>query len=228
MLLSEFQTKLHELYQLDTSVPASTEEDYTIRTNLLETAINLWAHEEGVTWRELWTTASGTTGAGSTIPLSSFTDFIFPGGFLRIKLDGTNWTYVPIVDQAKSELFKNMPSGNNANAAWITGNKKTGFTVNLTFTVSSGLSWELPYYKDPFIPSSASDVIEMSDPFFAIYYALSKLHENDGEGDRATLALQLADSRLKGMKFLNGKAPNYQENYVPDRDLELGTPGFGL
>ncbi len=223
MTLTEFQTKLHELYQLDSSVPASTEEDYAVRTNLLETAINLWFNEEGTMWRELWTQATGTTTTSTTITLP--TDFKFPGGFFRTKNDGVNWQYWPILDQPKSELYKNIT--NQPQFAWITGNKKAGFTLNLSVAPTNGVAYDLPYYKEPVIPSAGGDVIEMSDPFFAIYVALSKLHENDGEGDRATLALQIADTRLKSMKFLNSKAPSYQDNAVPDRDMELGSGGFG-
>ena len=216
---------LHQLYQGDTSTPASTEEDYEVRTKLLEVAINLWASERGVAWRELFYTASGTTSLGSTISLSSFTDYKYAAGYLRIKIDGTNWTYIPIYDVTKAELYKN--SANNPQFAYITGNKKTGFTINLSFTVAASLSWELPYYKDPFIPSTGSNVIEMADPLFAVYYVLSKLHETDGEGDRATLAYQLANEKLGAMKLQNSKAPPWQDNAVPDLLMDQGVGGFG-
>lgn len=225
MTLSEFQTILHHLYQGDDDVPGVNDEDYTVRTKLLEVSISVWAAERQTQWRELWATASGTTSSGSSISLSSFTDFVFAGGFLRIKIDGINWTYIPIVDQPKSELSKG--ASGDPQQAWIVGNKKTGYTVYLSFTVAASLSWELPYYKEPFIPTSAAHVIEMRDPYFAVYLSLSKLHETDGEGDRASLALSMADERLRSMRALNGKAPNYQENYVPDQDFELGVGGFG-
>ena len=230
MLLSDWQSVVHELYQLDSSVPGSSDEDYTVRTNLLKTAIALWSGEEGVLWRELWLdlsdAADGTkVTAAATTKYSCPSDFNFPGGFVRTKEDGVNWTFWKVYDQPKSELFKN-PTLLEA-FCWFTGNKKVGFSVNFSKQPTPGVTLDYPYYKDPFIPSSSSDVIEMSDPYFAVYYALSKLHENDGEGDRATVALAVAESRLAAMKARNAMMPSYQENYVPDRDLELGISGFG-
>lgn len=226
MTLSEFQSMVHQLYQGDTASPSSTDEDWEVRAKLLEVSINIWAAERGVQWRELWTIATGTTSLGTTISLAGVTDFKFPGGFLKIKLDGINWSYIPIYEQAKADLYKNSTTG-TPSFAWITGNKKTGFTINLSFTVAAGLSWELSYYKDPFIPSVAANIIEMSDPMFAIYFVLSKLHENDGEGDRATLAFSIANEKLGAMRLANTKVPNYQDNAVEDHDSALGGGGFG-
>lgn len=229
MTVTQYQTVLHGLYQLDSATPGSSDEDWTIRLNLLVVAVNLWAGEEGIQWRELWTTANGTTSSATTYALSSIfsvSNFRFPGGFIRIQEVGTQWTYWPILDQPKSELFKNYLT--QPKFAWFTGNKQSGITLNLSVAPTSGVAIQFPYYKDPFEPSATSDVIEMADPYFAIYYALSKLHESDGEGDRASLALQMAESRLRAMKFQNAKAPYLQENYIPDRDLEQGIAGMGL
>lgn len=221
MTLTQFQTALHYLYQGDTDVPTSTEDDWTIRITLLESAIEAWYAEEGILWRELWKTASGTT-SGTSISLPS--DFRKPGGFLRIKEDDTNWSYWPIVSPEKSELIKNVTT--KPKFGYITGNEADGFTLYLSVNPGSH-SYEMPYYKDPAYPDAAAEVIEMSDPWFAIYFALAKLHELDGEGDRAGLALGQASVRLKAMRVRNEIAAPYQENYVPDRDIELGTGGFG-
>ncbi len=103
-----------------------------------------------------------------------------------------------------------------------------GFTLHFLSAPTAGLTIDYPYYKDPFIPSTTAHVIEMSDPWFAVYFALAKLHEYDGEGDRAILALTQAKGRLDAMKTQNAVAPNFQEDYVPDVDFEAGTGGFGV
>ncbi len=223
MTLTEFQSMLHQMYQGDTASPSSTDEDWEVRTKLLEVAISMWASERGINWKELFKTASGTTSLGTTITLSTppatgAYDYRQAAGYLRIKIDGTNWTYIPIKTPTQSELFKSGSS--NPKFAWITGSRKVGYTINLSFTVAASLSWELPYWKDPFIPSVGTDVLEMSDPMFALYFVLSKLHENDGEGDRATLAFS--------MRVANEEVPPYQDNAVEDDDYSQGVGGFGV
>ena len=231
MTVTQFQTAVHELYQLDSSVPVSTDEDWAVRLTLGQTAVYLWANERGMLWRDLWTLNSvdgsgaqvtGTNQATITLP----SNFRMLGGFVRTKEDGVNWTYWPVVDEPKSDLFKNNTQ--TVRFCWVTGNFKTGFTLNFSINPANGVALDYPYYKTPTIPSAASDYFEMNDPYFAVYYTLGKLHENDGEGDRAQLAYAEANERMSAMKDMNAKAPPYQENYVPDLEIEMGTGGFGL
>jgi hypothetical protein len=134
-------------------------------------------------------------------------------------------TYYTVVKPEKAELFRNE----DESICFFTGNKKIGYNLNfITAPTTAGLTIEYPYYKEPYIPSAATNVFEMSDPWFAVYLSLSKLHELDGEGDRASLALAMAQSKLSAMRTRNSMAPHYQDNYVPDRDFEVGRGGFGV
>ena len=92
---------------------------------------------------------------------------------------------------------------------------------------TTGKTIDYPYYKDATIPSADGDIIEMSDPMFAIHYALSILHENDGQGDRATLALAKASSKLSGMRWKNVMPAWFQDNYAEAKSFLRGSSGFG-
>jgi len=228
MTLANYQDFLHSLYQGDDDTPTSSETDWDVRLNLLYAAIDAWDNEQGVLWRELWTNltaaSDGTkTTVASTVDYDMPTNFRFLGGFVRTTDSSDAHTYWDVLSPQKSELFKNE----DVTAAYVTGNKSTGFDIHFLKTPIAGHTINYPYYKEPSKPSETTDVIEMADPWFAVYFALSKLHEYDGEGDRASSALAMAQGKLANMKVRNEMPPSYQDNYVPDRDTELGRGGFG-
>lgn len=229
MTLQTYQDILHSLYQGDTSTPESTSTDWAVRLNLLKAAINAWDNEKGILWNELWTQLSAAADGGKTVIAATVdydcpSDFRFLGAYVRTTDSSGDHTYWTVVKPEKSELFKNE----DAELCFITGNKKTGFDLHFGKQPTAGHTINYPYYKEPFEPSAANNVIEMSDPHFAIYFALAKLHELDGEGDRAMLAMSQAEARLQSMRARNMMPPHYQDGYVPDRDFEIGVPGFGV
>lgn len=226
MTVTQWQSYIHSLYQGDTETPSSGDDDWNYRLNLLVWAISQWDNEEGILWHELWkqnSEAQSQTTDGSTTQFACPTDFRFIGGFVRLTLNGAH-TYYPVIPAEKAELFKNE----SQKACYITGNKSSGYKLNFMDTPATGQTINYPYYRDFTTPTTGSDVLEMADPWFAIHLVLSKLHESDGEGDRALLALQMAQRSMKNMRVRNTMPAWYQENYVPDRDYELGEGGFGL
>lgn len=232
MTLQQFMDRLHSEYQGDTETPEDTEEDWDVRLNILYGAINDWETAENVLWLELWTMLSDavdgdTATDGTSIQYDCPTDFRFPGGFVRLTV-GTQVTKYSVVRPEKAELSKgsNITMSGQGNICWFTGNKRSGFKINFLTAPEAG-TIDYPYYKDAFLPTAAAHVIEMSDPWFAVRKTLSKLHELDGEGDRAGLALSLASNKLEGMKSNNSTPIWFQDNAIPDRDTDIDTGGFG-
>ena len=229
MTVQEFQDLLHTLYQGDTSTPSLSDTDWGVRLNLLKMAIHRWDNEKGILWNELWKQLSDASDGDKTVAANTLSydcpsDFRFPGTYVRTTDSDGNHTFWPVVKPEKAELFKNE----DATLCYFTGNKKDGYNLHFGEQPTAGHTINYPYYKEPFEPSSTSDVIEMSDPWFAIYLALSKLHELDGEGDRAALALGQAQAAMHNMRTRNVMPAWYQDNYVPDRNWETGTGGFGV
>ena len=228
MTLQNFQDYLHSLYKANGSTPSSTSDEWTHRKYLLYAAINLWDTEKGMLWNELWTTLADAATGDKTVNSSDVdydmpTDFRFLGSFVRTTSSAGKHTYWRIISPAEAELYKNT----DATACYVTGNKKAGFDLHFLKQPTVGDTINYPYYKEPFQPSLTTDVLEMNDPYFAIYYALSVMHAADRDGDLANRALDMAQDRLAAMKVKNMMLPDAQTNKVSDRDFQLGVAGFG-
>lgn len=221
MLLSEFQTTLHALYRGDNSAPTSGSTKYTHRTELLKAAINMWDGQSAL-WDELFTDLTSASDGTKTVAVSTL-QYAMPTDFKRLA------NYVIVRDGSGQETYFNVVKPHQAEeyegkqCAYVSGNKKTGYKINFLKQPTVGDTIDYMYYKTLFEPSSASDVIEMSDPYFAVYFALGKLHEQEGAGDRARGAFSMADQKLEQMAVDNESLPYYQENKV----LGLSYGNFG-
>jgi hypothetical protein len=227
MTIQQWQDELHTQYQGDTETPEDGDEDWTVRLNLLYDAIDAWRGYEGVLWLELWTTLTDAidgdkTTNGVDVQFDCPADFQFPGGFVRV-IDGTQYAFYSVVRPETLDLYR----GGGESVCWFTGNARTGFKLNFLSAPPTGRTIDYPYYKTAFKPTTAAHILEMSDPYFSMKYVLAKLHELDGEGDRASLALQIASSKLQMMKTANQLPVWFQDNSIPDGDFATGTGGFG-
>lgn len=225
MTLTEFQQTLHALYQGDVEYPTTSDDEWEHRLVLLKTAISTWDNENGMLWSELWKQHEDGDGdevvVANTLSYDCPTDFRFPGGFVKTTSSGGQITYWKVIQPHRAEI---QTSGNYC---YFTGNKAEGHILTFLAQPTTGDAIDFPYYKEPAVISDGADILEMSDPYFAIYFSLSKLHEISGEGDRSIKALQEAQARLSAMKTRNIMPAWYQENSVPDRDWVLGASGFG-
>lgn len=228
MTLTQFQRLLHAEYQGDVNFPTSDDDEWTLRTELLKSAIAAWNDEKGILWGELFVMLSDAASGDDTILAATLDydapdDFKFPAGFVRTSnADGTNVAYYIVYKASDIQTHLTDPL-----ACYFTGNDKVGYTLHFMVQPTVGSIIDYPYYKTPFEPSVAADVIEMSNPHFAIQYVKHLLHEQDGDGDRSTKALQLANEKMNQMRTKNWMPAFLQPNQVPDRDFDTGSPGFG-
>lgn len=227
MTLSDAQTILHTLYEGDTDVPTSSDDDYTVRTRLFNAAIGLW-EQELPDWRELRKTlASAATGTKTTTASTSAyatpTDFIRPLGWLRVTDSSGTESYYEYMDIQKVQIFDNDTT---SKFYYVTGSANSGFYVNIHPTPdTSSLTISYEYYKTAASLSSGTDKFEMSDPYYAIYFALARLKAQDGE-DNVEEMLQIKD-RLDRMKVNNWTLPAYTNSETPDLAYDLGGYVFG-
>jgi len=210
-------TKLNTLLELDSTAPTSGDEDYTVWTDLLNTAINIWENEEGMLWKELYVKlADASDGDKTTTTATSYTVptlFRFPSSGYVWLGTGTNKTPYRVIRQEDVQLYEN-DKGN-----WcyflLDGSPTLEFNPNLTIT--SGQTINYNYYKYASSVSTGSDTFEMSDPMFAVYYALSELTKEEGNAQ----SLQLATQKLEAMKTRNEMPAQNQT----DNGLDAG---FGI
>lgn len=227
MTLTQLQNYIHSLYQGDADYPDSGDEEWTQRLVLILAAIGAWDNEKGILWNELWVTLADAadgdkTTAANTLTYSAPTDFRFPGGFVVTGSGGTRKEWEVVKPERANEFI-----GTSAAKVYFTGNAKIGYTLHFCTQPTAGETIDYPYYKTPFEPSTEAHIVEMSDPWFIVYFVISKLHEIDGEGDRAIKALQECEGRMMSMRTRNEMPAFLQQNSVPDRDLDTGSGGFG-
>lgn len=230
MTLTEFQTTVHALYRGDGSTPTSGSTKWTHRQYLLWAAINMWKGQN-ILWNELLTTltnaADGSkTVLADTLQYSAPTDFERLTDYVLTKDANNKYTYYSIIQPHQADLYLNQ----SKNCAYISGNKSSGYKVNFLKQPTVGDTIDYSYYKSPSEPSATTDVIEMADPYFSVYFVLGKLHEQEGAGDRARGAFSMAEQKLDQMKIANDMLPHYQENTIPGPGYgnfgQAGTRGF--
>lgn len=212
MTLSEYQTALQALYRGDGDTPSDGDTKWNHREYLLAASINLWDNQN-ILWNELWTELADASTGDKTVNASDLeytmpTNFRSLGAWVRTTSSAGNNTFYQIIQPETAEQYKNT----STNACFVTGNKSAGYTLTFLKQPAVGETINYPYYKEPTNPTSTTDVIEMSDPYFAVYFALGKLHEQDGAGDRAKSAYSIAEQKLKVMKTKNMLLPHYQPN----------------
>lgn len=226
--LTNAQRDLHVLYRGDNSIPVSTDTEWTVALNLFNIGIITWENEKGMLWNELWTTRvlanTGDATVGSAdLVYTTPTNLRMLGGFVRTYTSVTAQTYWAVIKPEEADLYKNV----SWQHVYLVGNSSAGFSIYFSGQPTVGDTIDYPYYKNATALSAAADKIEMSDPLFAVYFALSKLHEQDGDGDRAATALSIAEEKLASMRTFNAMNPHYQENRIQDLQVMTGGSGFG-
>jgi hypothetical protein len=219
--LSDAITYINTLSEVDSTAPSSGDEDYTVWTNLLNIAINLWEREEGVLWRELFVkladAADGDkTTVASTNSYTLPTDFRFPASGYVWLGSGTNKTALKVIKQEDIQLYEN----DTGNWCYFLLDGSPTLEINPNVTVQGGYTISYNYYKNASKVSTGTDTFEMSDPMFAVYYALSVLGKEEGDNTSASIATQ----KMEAMKT-NNMMPTWNE----DSDTQMGvSDGFGV
>jgi hypothetical protein len=211
----------------DTPTSSSDSDEWTARLNLIYAAIRLWGTTQDVLWNELWATYThgSTITASTTISLSALTDFRFPGGFIRMTLNGAT-TYVPIIKAEHAQTYR--LSGQKA--AYFTGSSQAGWTLNLTWTPTSGdgtfgATMVFDYYKYPYKPpgtSPSTEKLEMSDPNFVVFWVAGQKSLLEGSNNKYQIYDAQATESLDNMRVMNDLLPDYQDNRVEDTDVLNG------
>jgi len=213
-------TYLNALYELDSTAPVSGEEDFTVWLNLFNVAVNIWENEEGILWKDLFVklssaaTGDKTTGAADvsyTLP----SDFRFPASAYVWLGSNTNKVPFKVIDMKDLQLYEN----NSDNWCYFT-ETTLEFNPNIASGIQAGETISYNYYKYASALTTGTDTFEMSDPMFAVYYALSELKKEEGD----TSALSIATQKLEGMKTKNSM-PTWMQGASPDQDT---VTGFGV
>lgn len=205
--LDDAISKLNSLYEGDSTAPADGEEDYIVWTDLLNAGVNLWENEEGVVWKELFVKLADasdgdkTTDGGTSYDCPSL--FRSPGSGYVWLGTGTNKTAYQVIEQHEVQLYENS----QGNWCYFLMDTTPTLEFNPNLTIAAGQTISYTYYKHAAALASASDTFEMTDPMFAVFYALSELKKEEGD----TSALTIATQKLESMKTRN-EMPAWEQN----------------
>jgi len=230
MTEQQAQDQLNILYDGDINTPDSSDEDYLTRRGLLNAGINIWENYGNTLWNELYKSLANASDGDKVTTTAKVYDcpsnFVNINGYVNIiDTDGKS-TYYKQIQPYESEVYKARVG--QSNYFFVTGDGSTGHQINLSNEQTPGYTIEYNYYSTATNLANTTDKLEMSDPYFAIYYALSRMYHIDGESGKAVEIMSLAESKLVTMKKRNGMLGYYQRNSINDRDFETGLSGFGL
>lgn len=147
MSFDEIFTAYYNGYRAEATVPANTDDEYTIAMRFANEALNRWANYDATYWRELFDT-NQNDGSGSQTITTGDTTYAAPtnmreaGGFVRVKNSSgqTVQTY-PIIEPHEAQFrddnatycyFTNSPVYYNTGTASQSGTTITG--VGTTWT----------------------------------------------------------------------------------------------
>lgn len=139
-------SQYYSLYRAEATIPASTDDEYTIFKRLSKESINRWANYDGMYWKELFTTLQ-IDGGGSQTIVTNQTDYLVPsnfreaGGYVRVKDSSGNTVQSYAIIEPQQFQFSS-PQSTYAYFSKGTNYYVTGTASQSTTTVTGvGTTW---------------------------------------------------------------------------------------
>lgn len=213
MLIAEIMNIIHVKYEFNKDYFDATSEEYGLRLMLANDKINMWENEDGILWKELYTTSTGTLdGSGE----ASITDFKLPANKLQIGDDYYNYVSPELVQEAmiqrQTDKIFTVEGGDEAQTLRV-------------FPNTGVIDYSLQYYKKAHVYTDGTDTtpIEMSDPYFIVNMVVGDLYLDDGDTEKASVVTQIGTQKLEAMVSRNAALPPFHDNKQPDYSFR----GFG-
>lgn len=173
MTVQDILDAIHIGYEQAVDTPSLNDEDGEIRFSLVKKAVRRWASDNTTLWNELFELVELGPIEVDTQEYTLSANYNLGDAFF---IEGNSR---PLRVVAPHQL-----SGETGRFITVLGNKKDGYRVRLGWKPAAedqevGLKIIARTYRDPFIPESPSDKLEMSDPEFAVAFVIGELFIND-------------------------------------------------
>lgn len=221
--LQDLQDRINTLTNNDSDTPDSTDDEWTVRLNLINQSIGKWESSDTL-WDELWTTYThnATVSTATTYTLTA-TDIRFLGSRVRLILNGVTG-YVPVISPEEYESYNG-----EARVVYLTGNPSAGWTLNLGWTPVSGdgtygATIKFNYYKyaTRFTDESATtDKPEMSDPNYIVYDVAAVKSLLESKNNQFSIFSTEAQTALDNMRIINDIKPTDSADRIEDTDATV-------
>lgn len=203
---------------------SSSDDEYIMARNYANAAVNRWEFYDQTKWKDLYTTlaaaATGTkTTTAGTATYACPDDMRYPATYVRTITGGSSTFWQVISPEASGEYVNSQ-----IRVCWFTGSIKTGFTLhfnpNVGLTTGNTIAYE--YYKIATQFSTTTDVTEMQDPYFIVYYIAAHFAEIAVDPDYNNMA----EARLEQMRTQNMSQLFAVSEDIPTSLDSMG--GFGI
>lgn len=236
--LKELQLRIHTKYDTtDTTPPETDSDDWLLRTELANDAIETW-EQEGTPlggWAELYqtlaqqyiddsavATAAMKTWVSGTYIYDAPTNFVRLTGYVFVTDANGTVSKHEYIRPEKVQRF--LASGDDRRYAYVTGNRKSGYKIHIMGNnYASGAVIDYPYYKTASPLSAEEDIVEMSNPRFVFLQVLADLFAED-DPDRSAQYANEAIGVMETMKLQNIMALEQQR----DRTEEAVEDSYGF
>ena len=219
MLITDLITSIYKRFEKSSDTPDSLTEDYIVRLEYVNDAIGKWENEQGITWKELFKTMTGTiTNGVCNDNAVTLADFKRPANSLFIGAD--EYHYI------RPANFIEEQTNNPSRKIFTVLGAKGSFEISV-FPVVSG-TFSMGYVKEAYKYTTGTETtpeIEMSDPEFIINDVLAQLYLDDDNGTQANVKIQVAGAKMDSMKLNNEIDPFNNNNNFPQDD---NFDGFGV
>lgn len=202
--LQELQDSINVLVANDNDTPETDDDEWATRTRLIGVAVQNWGTSKDILWEELWATYSSGENvitAATAYPLTTLTDYRFPGKWIRI-LVGNQTIRVRLIKPSRADAYQGH------RVAYITGSQKAGYTLNLCWNPvdgdgTYGGTFQIDYYKFPTKPAAAADKVEMSDPNYIVYWVAAQKALLEGQRNKFSVYDGMATDCMDNMVIMN-------------------------
>lgn len=215
MLIADAMREVYYRFEKSPDEPDNTSEDYIVRLSYANRAIRQWEHEEGMDWKELYQTITGTLVNGvCSDNVTALASFKRPSGLLRIGSD--RYSYV-----RPERVEREVTMYPSKKIYTVTGSKGS-YAVNVYPAVSGTFSLDIQKNATTYSTGEETTEIEMSNPEFLIQFVVAMLYLDDNNSSQAGVEMQSATGAMEAMKLNNEKTPFYTESGEGEDDEFLG------
>ncbi len=197
-------TAYYQMFRGESSVPASTDDEYIMGITFANRAIQRWANYDGTYWKELYETLQNNGTGDQTITTGDVaytcpTNMREPGGLVFVKdSDGNTVRTYPIIEPEERQ-FQDA----NATYAYFTGNPTAGFTLRLNPAPEAeinGFDIDYTYYKKATDLTTGTSTTEVPNLWFVVHDMLAQRFQIERNYGGYQIAKRDAEEFLKNMQ----------------------------
>ena len=231
--LSDYQISISVDIDSSATAPSSSDPEFDRRTVLLNRALVKWARTRDYRWSSLYTPYSVNSVAGQSY-VSLPSDFRWGNAVLSetgaVVINGLNYEMIS-PDQRHNRVSSD-------NYVYITGNKQTGFRLNINPTPDAVFSIPLDYYtiylvidedgvthKEKLV--NGGDFSKCPDDIYPPLETLAQLYKDDDEGNKGIDFERQAVDILNTMLAQENGGQENQSMEIQSQWEESGFPAIG-